>query len=115
MAQVMSFEVGEVEKHTVSFDFDYLWGFVTISIDGRTVDRSHYARQPFFDHPFLAGNYPMSRSWRWGVGTSEVHDVQIDMHRDMFWGEFRPMKVYGFVDGELVALGAVSRFPWIKA
>ena len=94
MAMVMTFEVGETEKHTVMFSFDKFWGGLTIAVDGNSVVST---TQMF--------GVNLVSSWQFPVGTTEVHHVQIDKHRQVFFAGFRPQPVYAYVDGQLVAQG----------
>ncbi len=94
MAMVMTFEVGVDEKHTVMFSFDKFWGGLTITVDGNSV---------ISDVQIFGVN--LVSSWQFYVGATEVHHVQIDKHRELFFAGFRPQPVYAYVDGQLVAQG----------
>lgn len=94
MAMVMTFEVGVNEKHTVMFSFDKFWGGLTITVDGNSVVST---TQMFGLH--------LVSSWQFTVGVTEVHTVQIDKHRELFFAGFRPQPVYAYVDRQLVAQG----------
>lgn len=94
MAMVMTFEVGTTEKHSVMFSFDKFWGGLTITVDGNSV----VSTVQMFTLSLVS-------SWQFPVGTTEVHHVQIDKHRELLFAGFRPQPVYAYVDGVVVAQG----------
>lgn len=91
---MMTFEVGVEEKHTVFFSFDKFWGGLTIAVDGNSVVNTTQ---------FVT--LKLVSTWQFPVGVNEVHHVQIDKHRELFFAGFRPQPVYAYVDGQLVAQG----------
>ena len=92
MATVMTFEVGDTEKHTVMFSFDKFWGGLTITVDGNSVVSTTQ---------MLCIN--LVSSWQFLVGENEQHHVQIDKHRTVVLAGLRPQPVFAYVDGQLVA------------
>lgn len=94
MAMQITFDVGTTEKHVVMFAFDKVWGGVTITVDGNSVVNQT-----------VIMSVSLVRTWKFQVGTTEVHQVQIDKHREAFFAGFRPQPVFAFVDGALVSQG----------
>jgi hypothetical protein len=85
------FEVGEVERHNVAFQFDQLWGPLKISVDGKQVVRK-------------LGMFSLRRTNRYefSVGSSEPHQVRIDKTRKTLVGGFQAQECVTFVDGQEV-------------
>jgi hypothetical protein len=94
MAMQLTFEVGTTEKHVVAFSFDRFWGGLTITVDGNSV----VDQVRLFSVNLVA-------TWQFTVGTTEIHHVQIDKHRAVFFAGFRPQPVFAYVDGVGVAQG----------
>jgi hypothetical protein len=86
------FEVGQREKHRVGFYYSQFWGNVRISVDGE-VKRTD----------LRIFSLSLVKSYRFTVGTTELHEVQIDKNRALFFAGFRPQIVRAFVDGQIVA------------
>jgi hypothetical protein len=86
------FEVGLSEKHRVGFHYNQFWGNVSITVDGvvKTTDLRIFSLS-------------LVKSYRFTVGSTEQHAVQIDKTRELFFAGFRPQIVRAFVDGEFVA------------
>ncbi len=87
-----SFEVGEQEKHVVSFEFNQMLGNVSIKVDDREVASD-----------FRLLSLSLVKSYEFVVGTHERHAVRIEKRRKLFLAGFRPQKYRVFVDGRLVA------------
>lgn len=85
------FEVGQTERHTVSYVFDKVWGRATISVDGHEVQR----------HRHLFSLRPVRR-YRLTVGDREKHDVLIEKRREMIVAGVRTQHCSVFVDGQVV-------------
>ncbi|HXY27324.1 MAG TPA: hypothetical protein VEH82_03515 [Acidimicrobiales bacterium] len=85
------FEVGEKERHLVTFRFDPLFGPLDIFVDGRPV----VARLDTFS---------VRRVQRFGfaVGRRERHDVLIEKTRKRVVGGLLPQECKAYVDGKLV-------------
>ncbi|MFG1929005.1 hypothetical protein [Cryptosporangium sp. NPDC048952] len=88
----MAFEVGEGERHQVTFSFNKFWGGLSISVDGVSVVRT-----------IRVGSIGLIKHWDFVVGQQEQHQVGIEKHREQLFAGFRPQPVYAFVDGQLVA------------
>jgi hypothetical protein len=85
------FEVGEAERHNVTFQFDQLWGPLKISVDGKRVVRK-------------LGMFSLRRTNRYefSVGSTEPHQVRIDKTRKALVGGFQAQECVTFVDGQEV-------------
>ncbi len=94
MALQMAFEVGTTEKHTVTVNYDKFWGGFTIAVDGNSVVSKT-----------LFVGVDLVKSYRFPVGTTEVHEVQIDHHRKQFFAGFREQVVVAYIDGVHVTQG----------
>lgn len=88
----MTFEVGETERHQVTFSFNKFWGGLSITVDGVSVVRT-----------VRLASVGLVRHWDFVVGHKEQHQVRIEKHRELMFAGFRPQPVYAFVDGQLVA------------
>ena len=88
----MAFEVGQVERHQVTFSFNKFWGGLSIAVDGVSVVRT-----------VRIGSIGLVKRWDFVVGQQEQHQVRIEKHREQLFAGFRPQPVYAFVDGQLVA------------
>ena len=88
-----TFEVGEHERHEVSFHWGQLFGKVRISVDGAEVVQNT-----------TPVNFRSTRlrTFELSVGASEVHRVVIKKTRKKFLGGARKQKCRAFVDGELI-------------
>ncbi|MFK0073159.1 hypothetical protein [Arthrobacter woluwensis] len=89
---IMSFTVGNQERHTVTFDFDKFWGRLTITVDGQSVVDT-----------VRVLSFSLVKTWEFPVGVHERHWVRIDKHREVLLPALRPQPVYAYVDGFLVA------------
>jgi hypothetical protein len=88
----LSFLVGDREKHSVDFVFDQMWGWLTISVDGRLIIRR-----------FITFSVRLRRVFDFRVGTGERHDVRIEKTRPLLVAFARPQPTRAFCDGVLVA------------
>jgi len=68
-------EVGEIEKHTVEYDFNPLLGTLVVKVDKQTVKR----------HLRLV-NEPVRETHALIVGNSEKHHVRIEKERTSTFG-----------------------------
>ena len=86
------FEVGETERHNVTFEFDQLWGPLKISVDGKQVVRK-------------LGMFSLRRtsSYEFSVGSGEQHQVRIEKTRKALFGGFQPQECVAYVDGREMA------------
>jgi Fas apoptotic inhibitory molecule (FAIM1) len=85
------FEVGETERHNVAFEWDQLWGPMTISVDGKRVVRK-------------LGMFTLRRTsgYEFSVGSTETHKVRIEKTRKALVGGFQPQECVTYVDGQEV-------------
>jgi hypothetical protein len=90
----MSFEVGDTERHQVTFSFNKFWGNLSITVDGVNVVRT-----------VRLGSLDLVKRYDFVVGTNERHHVRIEKHRERVLAGFRPQPVYAYVDDQLVAEG----------
>ena len=86
-----SFEVGEHERHTVSFAFDQVWGSLQIEVDGVPVRR---------DLRLISRS--LVKRYEITVGQEEVHEVLIEKERKFFFAGFRRQKYRALIDGRLI-------------
>ena len=86
------FEVGQHERHRVGFYYNQFWGNLRISVDGE-VKRTD----------LRIFSLSLVKSYRFTVGTTELHEIQIDKTRALFLAGFRPQVVRAFVDGQFAA------------
>lgn len=79
------FEVGEKEKHTVSFRFNKFWGGLKIKVDDRTRISD-----------FRMFSMDLVETYRFSVGVQERYEVRIEKIRPQFFAGFRSndYKVY---------------------
>ncbi|WP_420843180.1 hypothetical protein [Cryptosporangium phraense] len=90
----MTFEVGQTERHQVTFSFNRFWGGLSIKVDGVSIVKT-----------VSFASVGLVRHWDFVVGQHEQHQVRIEKHRELAFAGFRPQPVYAFVDGQLVAQG----------
>jgi hypothetical protein len=97
-SHVLSFTVGEHEKHTVVYSFDQMWGWLTITVDGVLVVKT-----------LVTFSFRLVSRFDFQVGQAEVHAVRVEKHRALFFSFARPQPIKAFVDGVLVAEADGSR------
>ena len=68
-------EIGEVEKHTIEFNFNQLLGRLSIKVDSKEVKK----------HDWLL-NEPLAETYDFSVGTRENLAVRIEKHRKPLFG-----------------------------
>jgi hypothetical protein len=88
------FQVGQVERHQVTFKFNKFWGLLSITVDGRKVVNT-----------MRVGSISLVKTYDFVVGVEERHQVRIEKHREQLFAGFRPQKIFAFVDGRPVAQG----------
>jgi hypothetical protein len=88
----LSFTVGEREKHTVVYQFDQFWGWLTITVDGVLTVKS-----------LVTLTFRLVSTFTFDVGITEVHAVRIEKHRALYRSFAKPQPIRAFVDGSLVA------------
>ena len=88
-----AFEVGDTEKHRVTFHWGQLFGQVRITVDDLEVVQENRA--------VGLGSKPV-RTFEFSVGDAEPHAVVIEKTRKRFLGGARTQTCRAFVDGELV-------------
>lgn len=69
-----SFEIGEVEKHSVEFDFNQLLGRTRIRVDGREIQRN---RRLFSE--------PLHQDYEFSVGEKDDFVVRIEKERGIIF------------------------------
>lgn len=88
----LSFSVGDREKHSIEYTFDQMWGWLTITVDGRLIVRK-----------FITLSLRLRRSFEFEVGIEERHTIRIDKTRPLLVAFARPQPTRAFCDGALVA------------
>ena len=86
-----TFEVGNQEKHLVTFDFNRFWGNLKITVDNEAVIK---------DIQFIS--LSLVKQYRFNVGDTESHNILIEKERKLFFAGFRKQKYRVFVDGKLL-------------
>ena len=86
-----SFEVGTEERHTVEFDFNSMWGNLSIKVDGQSVVSD-----------FRMLSLRLTTSYTFNVGERERHAVRIEKERKLFFAGLRQQKYRVFIDDQLV-------------
>jgi hypothetical protein len=86
-----AFQVGDREKHAVSFHFNQLWGNLKISVDQKPLIKD-----------FRIVSLKLIKSYEFSVGAEERHSVKIEKERKLFFAGFRKQRYRVFVDGALV-------------
>jgi hypothetical protein len=86
-----SFEVGTEERHVVEFDFDSMWGNLSIKVDGQRVVSD-----------FRSFSLRLTVSHTFNVGVREQHAVRIEKERKLFLAGLRKQKYRVFVDHQLI-------------
>lgn len=85
---MITFQVGEHEKHEVTFSYETTWGKVQIFVDGKIYTTSRV---------MMIGHTPFTLQ----VGDKEKHTVRIELDNPMFFA-YRGSSVRAFVDEKLV-------------
>lgn len=85
---MITVNVGDKEKHVVSFSYDSMWGKTEILVDGKQHSSTRI---------MLIGKTP----FEFQVGDKEKHKVKIELHNPLGFA-FRGSNVTVFVDGEEV-------------
>jgi hypothetical protein len=86
-------EIGEQEKHLVTFHWGQLFGRVRIIVDGEQVVEKNQA---------FTLRTPPTRKFEFSVGQAETHDVVIEKTRKRVLGGARKQDCKVLVDGSLV-------------
>lgn len=89
MADVLEFEVGQAERHTVRFSFERFSGRTKIAVDGFLVDT---------DRPVFSAK--LTRRYEFAVGQAERHAVAIEKQRRLVLAPLRRSTYHVFVDGQ---------------
>ena len=88
----LDFTVGDREKHEVAFTFDQMWGWLTISVDGRLIIKR-----------FITVSFRLRREFEFEVGERERHVVRIEKTRPLLLAFANPQPIRAYCDGTLVA------------
>ena len=84
-------EIGNKEKHQISYSFNKFWGNVNISVDGKTIERD-----------LRTYSLELTKSYQFSVGEKERHDIIIEKIRPLIHAGFRSNTYRIFVDGRLL-------------
>lgn len=87
----LCFELGEQERHQVTFSFDKIFGRLTISVDGKPVKRD-----------VRVISLRLVKRYEFPVGTRERHIVVIEKERKLLFAGFRSQICRAYVDGVLL-------------
>ncbi|MCQ4088392.1 hypothetical protein [Saccharibacillus sp. JS10] len=82
------FEVGEQERHLIEFQFNQIWGNLSIKVNGEDCIKD-----------FITASLELVKTYRFEVGYQERHDIRIDKIRKLFLAGFRKTKYEVYVDG----------------
>ncbi|CAN5254601.1 hypothetical protein BH10ACI1_BH10ACI1_33820 [soil metagenome] len=85
-----TFEVGNQEKHLITFNFNQFWGNLKITVDNEDIIKNIHLL-----------SLSLIRQYRFNVGETERHNVLIEKERKLFFAGFRKQKYRVFVDGKL--------------
>lgn len=85
------FEVGQNEKHLISFYFNKFLGNLEIKVDNEQVIKD-----------FRTHSIELTVSYDFTIGVSEVHDIKISKVRPLFFAGFRSNSYQVFVDGKMI-------------
>jgi hypothetical protein len=86
-----TFEVGEREKHTVSFHFNQMWGNLKITVDEKPVIRD-----------FRILSLKTVTKYEFPVGDTEPHKVVIEKERKLLLAGYRKQMYRVLIDDRLV-------------
>ena len=90
----LALDVGNGERHHVVFRFDKFWGTLSITVDGRPVVRD-----------LRVFSIKLTKTYRFSVGTVELHEVRIEKDRPLIGAGARSQPVRAYVDDVLAATG----------
>lgn len=90
----LAFSVGHDEVHRVVFRFNKFWGNLSITVDERPVVRD-----------VRMFSVRLTKTYRFSVGTNELHEVRIEKDRKALLAGGRSQPVRAFVDDVLIAKG----------
>jgi hypothetical protein len=83
-------QIGDTEKHKVSYSFNKFIGNVKIMVDNKTIKRD-----------FRMYSFSQTKDYDFTIGTSEKHTVKIQKYRPLFAAGMRSNSYRVFVDGTL--------------
>jgi hypothetical protein len=86
-----SFEVGNEEKHSISFEYDRKWGKLFILIDGREAIKD-----------IIIASFTLTKQYTFYVGIQERNKIVIEKERKLFFAGFRKQKYRIYVNDILV-------------
>jgi hypothetical protein len=90
----LGFEVGHGERHLVIFRYNKFWGNLAVTVDGRAAVRD-----------VRLFSVKLTKTYRFRVGSAEVHDVRIEKDRKTLLAGVRAQPVRAYVDDVLAAEG----------
>jgi hypothetical protein len=85
---MITFEIGKKEKHTISFNYETMWGKLNILVDGK--EQTTTRKMVIGETPF-----------QFQVGNEEKHDVRIVLNNPLGFA-FRGSSMKAYVDDKLV-------------
>jgi len=86
-----AFDVGINERHRVEFNFNQMWGNLSVKVDGYPIVSD-----------FLVLSLSLVRKYQVVVGRVEQHLIVIEKERKLFFAGFRRHKYRIYVDNQLV-------------
>lgn len=90
----LRFDVGDQERHEVTFSFNKTTGWLVIKVDDVPIKKR-----------LIMWSMSLTRRYDFIVGTQERHVVTIEKKRERVASFARPQVCRAFVDGTLVAEG----------
>ena len=90
----LAFNLGREEQHRVVFRFNKFWGNLSITVDDSPVVRD-----------LRMVSVKLTKTYRFSVGTAELHEVRIEKDRKMLVAGGRSQAVRAYVDDILTAEG----------
>jgi len=91
-AHLLEFTVGDREKHRISYRWDQVWGWLTVTVDGDLVMKQ-----------LVTYTFRLVNVVEFAVGEAERHAVRIEKRRPLLASFAQPQPINAFVDGVLVA------------
>jgi hypothetical protein len=83
-------EIGDEEKHNISYNFNKFWGNVSIKVNGEKIKKD-----------FRLYSLELSKVYEFNVGIKEVHAIKIEKIRPLILAGFRSNTYRIFVDDKL--------------
>ena len=89
---ILAFTVGKDEKHVISYRWDQVWGWLTVTVDDVPILKK-----------FVLFDFRLTSVVEFEVGRREKHTVRVEKRRSLVTSFARPQPITGFVDGRAMA------------